>query len=237
MAYNEQDRDRHYLARVEQTDCPLCFAGLIGSHGAGLNPETIARLGERWWSADRLEQSEHASKTLQTFDAQSVPFTVESMPAYDAAERATIARERLAMFEQKTDDLINELGDAIEHEACAWTLKASSGEILDHLMTLLELGSDSTEAKRCGRDAEPVGWWDASIIVDGALDESLELTTQDEIDELVKKLDELSSDGKSTELYLLRHDHAELGELDDDTCVQYLTDHHPYRTWNIEEVR
>lgn len=230
--YSEQDRDWHYLATVDKSDCPLCLLGMGSSHGQGRDEETRARLGDRWWAADRLEGAKHAAAVLVS-DAQRVPFTAESMPAYDAAERATIAREMLASFHERTDELINDLGDAIEHEPCAFTLKASSGEIIDHLSTILELGPDCEEVKRCHRELEDAPWWDASIIIDGALDESKELYSEAEIDELVSTLDRLASDGKPTELYLLRHDHAPLGPDDEDVCVQYLTDHHPFKSWNV----
>jgi hypothetical protein len=144
------------------------------------------------------------------------------------------ARTITAEFTERADSLINDLADTLQHEPCAWTLKASSGEILDHLLSLAELGPKAAEAQRCGRGYEPAGWWDASVIIEGALDEESELHSQAELDALVARLDRLAKDGKPTELYLLYHDHGPLDDGAEDVCVQYLTDHHAYKTWNTE---
>jgi hypothetical protein len=62
-----------------------------------------------------------------------------------ASARALFAAE----WDARAVEFINRLGDAADHEACPYTLKASSGEIVDHLLRLIESGPESPEASRC----------------------------------------------------------------------------------------
>lgn len=69
-----------------------------------------------------------------------------------------------------------------------------------------------------------------SIIVAGALDEEATFTDETLVDEFLAGLEqEAEGSGYRFEVYRIDHDH-ELGiECE---CVQFLTDHKPYRVFN-----
>jgi hypothetical protein len=74
-------------------------------------------------------------------------------------------------------------------------------------------------------------YFDVSVIVNGALEETAEF-----YDYLVFEdwLESLKSDAEShgylTEVYVIEHDHSPA--VEDCVCVQYLTDHHPAHVFN-----
>ncbi len=80
-----------------------------------------------------------------------------------------------------------------------------------------------------------MSYYTVTSIVEGSLDEEEELPDMESVQEFVNSQAILAAeDGQRTELYVIRHDH---GVLDDGdcNCVQYLTDHAPYATFNREE--
>lgn len=78
---------------------------------------------------------------------------------------------------------------------------------------------------------------DVDLIIDGALEHTVVLHTQDELALLGAILDMVQPVRPcKIEAYVVWHDHSE--GLEECTCVQYLTDHQPYysRTWDASEI-
>jgi hypothetical protein len=74
---------------------------------------------------------------------------------------------------------------------------------------------------------------DVSLVVEGALDNQSVAYTETDVDEYVQAAEaEAKADGLHTEVYVLWHEHDETNE--ECACVQYLTDHHPYASFNNE---
>lgn len=75
---------------------------------------------------------------------------------------------------------------------------------------------------------------EVSVVVDGGLEECV--TFHDEtamLDYIAEVGDDAADHGYPTEVYVLWHEHDETGECE---CVQYLTDHHPYASWNTDDA-
>ena len=67
-----------------------------------------------------------------------------------------------------------------------------------------------------------------SVIIDGALDEDATFYDETLLSAWLDGLQEdANSDGYTREVYRVDHEHDYSDECE---CVQYLTDHHPYRT-------
>lgn len=80
---------------------------------------------------------------------------------------------------------------------------------------------------------------DAMVIVDGALDEEA-VFGEGEADKLEAWLIQqkelaMAHPMQETEIYLMDHDHPP--DLEDCSCAQYLTDHHPTWSWGKVEGR
>jgi len=74
-------------------------------------------------------------------------------------------------------------------------------------------------------------YWQADVIVEGALDASEVFENEDDLDTFIDAQKALAAqDGLETELYLMPHPHAM--DSEDCSCVQLLTDHHPDFVWN-----
>ena len=72
-----------------------------------------------------------------------------------------------------------------------------------------------------------MAYWQADLIVEGALQEDPIFYAQNDIDEYIEKVKaEYGSDeiAVGAELFVVFHDHSE--EVDECACVQYLNDHH-----------
>lgn len=71
---------------------------------------------------------------------------------------------------------------------------------------------------------------DISVVCDGALDESVTFTDETVLSEYLEKLaEEARGDGVTLEVYRSDHEHEDDGS--ECCCVQYETDHHPYRVF------
>jgi hypothetical protein len=74
---------------------------------------------------------------------------------------------------------------------------------------------------------------EVTVIVDGALDESATFTDETALAEfLASQHTAAQADGLPTEVYVLWHDHAMSDQ--ECCCVQYVSDHHPDYSWNME---
>ncbi len=74
---------------------------------------------------------------------------------------------------------------------------------------------------------------DASVIVDGALEEDSTFHDYLVFEAWLEGVKEdAASHGYLTEVFVVEHDHADLEQDEECACVQYLTDHHPYLTLN-----
>lgn len=74
---------------------------------------------------------------------------------------------------------------------------------------------------------------EATVIVDGMLDEE-EIFNDGQAEELnmwlaQQKERAMAHPRRETEIYLMDHGHPP--DVEDCSCVQYLTDHHPYWKW------
>jgi hypothetical protein len=82
---------------------------------------------------------------------------------------------------------------------------------------------------------------EVSVIVDGALDAEVMFTDETLMLAYLASVGaEAESDGLPTEVYVLWHDHPLYDEAvdldyDDCACVQYVSDHHPDYSWNVED--
>ncbi len=77
---------------------------------------------------------------------------------------------------------------------------------------------------------------DASVVVDGALEEDSTFYDYLFFEEWLRGVEEdAESHGYLTEIYVVEHAHS-VEDGADCACVQYLTDHHPYRTFNADSV-
>lgn len=81
-----------------------------------------------------------------------------------------------------------------------------------------------------------MAYTEITVLVGGAVEQS-ETFNYDDIFEVVKLYGFIADTQKEAvehpeliELYELRHDHDELGQDEECTCVQYLTDHKPFWT-------
>jgi len=75
---------------------------------------------------------------------------------------------------------------------------------------------------------------DASVIVDGALEEDARFHDYLVFEEWLNGVEEdANSHGYLTEVYTIEHDHEESDE--ECSCAQYLTDHHPSYIYNQGE--
>lgn len=73
---------------------------------------------------------------------------------------------------------------------------------------------------------------DLDVIVDGALEESVTFHDETVMREYISEIEEEAKDhGYPTEVFVVFHEHEDNIECE---CVQYLTDHHPYVTFNVE---
>lgn len=85
------------------------------------------------------------------------------------------------------------------------------------------------------------GYWEVTVVVDGALDVEAVLLTDEALDDMVAAVRAAATaDGKPTEMFTLWHEHPMYTEDDseayiEDTCIQYATDLRPAFTWNMEE--
>ena len=82
------------------------------------------------------------------------------------------------------------------------------------------------------------GYWQVTVIVEGAIDCEVELVSDEALDAFIDEVkDAATEDGKPTEVYTLWHNHAPLTSEDDasfeDVCIQYATDLRPVFVWNI----
>lgn len=75
---------------------------------------------------------------------------------------------------------------------------------------------------------------DVSVVIDGAVDTDITLYSEEEVESLVdRETMAYGSHGLDTDIYVLWHDH---GITDEEcSCVQYVTDHHPYVSLRVEE--
>lgn len=81
--------------------------------------------------------------------------------------------------------------------------------------------------------SEQIGFYiTATVIVDGALETEVELLSFEELQTFITEAALASVDGLPTEVYALFHDHVPDSEC---VCLQYLQDHGPHCTFNIEE--
>lgn len=79
-----------------------------------------------------------------------------------------------------------------------------------------------------------MGYYDVSAVWNGAVDEETTLTDDKQLEEWADKLKRAAAweatngaegaDESRVELFVVYHDHSP--ELEDCSCVQYLTDHH-----------
>ncbi len=69
---------------------------------------------------------------------------------------------------------------------------------------------------------------EATVIVDGAIDGGMSFTDADTFDEWLarEKSEAMWHPLQKTDIYLMEHGHSE--DVQDCTCAQYLTDHHPF---------
>jgi len=73
---------------------------------------------------------------------------------------------------------------------------------------------------------------DASVIVDGALEEDATFTDYLVFEDWLKGIErDARSHGYRTEVYVIEHAHP-LEDGADCACVQYLTSHHPAHVFN-----
>jgi hypothetical protein len=76
---------------------------------------------------------------------------------------------------------------------------------------------------------------DVSVIVDGALEESETFHDETLMNDYIGKIeDEAKDHGYETQIYVVFHEHEDLEGDQECQCIQYLTDHHPYATFNQE---
>lgn len=79
---------------------------------------------------------------------------------------------------------------------------------------------------------------EATIIVDGAVEkeEVFGENTAEEFDLWLSQEKEfaMAHPTQRTEIYLLEHDHPP--DVEDCSCVQYVTDHHPHWSWDKVQV-
>jgi hypothetical protein len=75
---------------------------------------------------------------------------------------------------------------------------------------------------------------EVTVIVDGAFEESETFHDEALLSHYIAAIqDEAEGHGYPTEVYVLWHEHDDEGE--ECECVQYVTDHRPYASWNIEK--
>jgi hypothetical protein len=75
---------------------------------------------------------------------------------------------------------------------------------------------------------------DVTVVVDGAVDSEERFYDYALMDEFIRSVEEdAKADSYPTEVYIVYHEHKETE--DECSCVQYLTDHHPAYTFNMEE--
>lgn len=148
ITYSAEQSDQHYRDAIGKEACLVCLAGMASTHGLGNDPETRARLGENWWKMPTEQQSRSEQTDALTRQTAADPFSDSRYPE----------------FQERADSLINDLADAIDHEPCAYTLKASSGLILDHLLTLIETAARpdafsiwTAEIERCTTGFDSAG--------------------------------------------------------------------------------
>ncbi len=74
---------------------------------------------------------------------------------------------------------------------------------------------------------------EVAVVVDGA-QESFDLFHDEThmADHIGQVEADAAGDGYKTEVYVLYHDHDDLGEGEECACAQYLTDHHPTHVFN-----
>jgi hypothetical protein len=78
-------------------------------------------------------------------------------------------------------------------------------------------------------------WADVDVIFDGALDSHTTVTSDGEIDNIIKEL-VVGNPDDNWQVFVLWHDHdRHLTSQDGCNCIQYLGDHHPY--WSNEMAR
>lgn len=81
---------------------------------------------------------------------------------------------------------------------------------------------------------------EATVIVDGALDEEAVFGTgeQENLEAWITVQKELAMAHplQETQIYLMEHGHSP--DVEDCSCAQYLTDHHPHWSWGkvVEQV-
>lgn len=74
-----------------------------------------------------------------------------------------------------------------------------------------------------------------TVIVDGTLEEEHICYSQEEIQAFVGAQGvKAAMDGLPTQIWVLAHDHEQTEE-EGCVCIQYLSDHAPYCTFNVEE--
>ena len=84
----------------------------------------------------------------------------------------------------------------------------------------------------------PQSYVQATLVVDGALDD--EQTFGEDESELLEvwldnnKVLAIEHPEQRTEIYLLEHGHPP--DMEECSCVQYLTDHHPFWAYGGDEV-
>lgn len=76
-----------------------------------------------------------------------------------------------------------------------------------------------------------MGYWQTSVVIDGALDSDDELTDR-QLTRLRREIEVHATDhpDQQVEVYALWHDHARGRDCE---CVQYAQDHHPLDTYNM----
>jgi len=84
------------------------------------------------------------------------------------------------------------------------------------------------------------GYTECWVSVDGAADVALNIPDGPEAEAqyqaFAAEIERAAlADGLPTELFSIQHGHEM--DADDCGCVQYLTDHHPDRTWNMDDPR
>ena len=81
--------------------------------------------------------------------------------------------------------------------------------------------------------SEPDRFGEASVVVEGALVKEVVVCDEGELDDLVGIVGpEAVKDGLETEVFVVWHEHAET--VEECSCFQYLTDHHPYASFGVE---
>ena len=71
------------------------------------------------------------------------------------------------------------------------------------------------------------------VIVEGALDESETIFTDEALESFIQGIERVANeDHQHTEVYVLWHEHSPY--IDECGCAQYVTDHHPQYEFNKE---